>query len=170
MAENTAVRSRVVEEAAVAEAHHGVDRRLATFIGVLGAMFLAALDQTIVGTALPRIVGELNGTNRYSWVVTAYLLTSTIVIAIIGKLSDQLGRKSVFLSGIALFVVASAVCGAAQTMDQLILFRAVQGLGAGVIMGTAFIVIADIFSPAERGRYTGMMSGIFGLASIVGPL
>jgi EmrB/QacA subfamily drug resistance transporter len=156
--------------AAGVETHHGVDRRILTFCGVLGAMFLAALDQTVVGTAMPRIIGDLNGFDRYTWVTTAYLLTSTAMIPIIGKLSEQLGRKRVFLTGILFFLAASALCGQARDMNQLIVFRGIQGLGAGVIMGTAFVIIADLFAPAERGKYTGFMSAVFGVSSIVGPL
>ncbi|MHB8509011.1 MAG: MDR family MFS transporter [Candidatus Dormibacteria bacterium] len=156
--------------APVTDEHHGVDRRLLTFLGVLAAIFLSALDQTIVGTALPKIVSDLNGFDRYTWITTAYLLTSTAVVPVVGKLSEQLGRKKVFLTGIVMFLAGSALCGAAQGMNQLILFRGVQGIGGGVLTGTAFAIIADLFSPAERGKYTGMVAGMFGLASIVGPL
>jgi EmrB/QacA subfamily drug resistance transporter len=152
------------------EEHHGIDRRMITFFGVMAAIFLSALDQTIVGTALPRVVGELKGFDRYTWVTTVYLLTSTAVVPIVGKLSEQLGRKRVFLTGISLFLVGSALCGLSQDMTQLIAFRAFQGVGAGILMGTAFAVIADLFSPAERAKYTGMVAAMFGLASIVGPL
>ena len=158
---------------ALAAAEHRLhipDRRILTFIGVLAAMFLAALDQTIVSTAMPRIVRELNGLSQYSAVTTAYLLTSTAMIPIVGKLSEQLGRKRVFLTGIVFFLFASVLCGQARDMNQLVLFRGIQGLGAGVIMGTAFVIIADLFAPAERGKYTGFMSAVFGLSSIVGPL
>jgi len=157
-----------------AAAHHSglhvPNRRILTFVGVLAAMFLAALDQTIVGTAMPRIVADLSGFDRYTWVTTAYLLSSTAVIPIVGKLSEQLGRKRVFLTGIVFFLAASVLCGQAQDMNELIAFRGIQGLGAGVIMGTAFVIIADLFAPAERGKYTGYMSAVFGLSSIVGPL
>jgi EmrB/QacA subfamily drug resistance transporter len=150
--------------------HHGLDRRMVTFFGVMAAMFLAALDQTIVGTAAPRIVKELNGLDRLAWVTTAYLLTSTAIVPVIGKLSEQLGRKRVFLSGIVLFLLGSALSGLAQDMNQLILFRGFQGIGAGVLTGTAFAIIADLFSPVERGKYTGLFVSVFGLASILGPL
>jgi len=161
---------RVKEQTGSPATHHGVDRRMITFIGVLCAMFLAALDQTIVSTALPQIVKDLHGGTAISPVVTSYLLTSTAVIAIVGKLSGQVGRKLTVMVGIVSFVVFSAACGAAQNMTQLIIFRGIQGIGGGIIMGTVFVVIADIFSPAERGRYTGLMSAVFGLAAIVGPL
>jgi EmrB/QacA subfamily drug resistance transporter len=146
------------------------DARTVTFAGVLAVMFLSALDQTIVGTAMPTIARELNGVDRYTWVTTAYLLTSTAVIPIVGKLSEQLGRKQVVIAAIGLFLLASMLCGAAPSMNWLITFRALQGIGGGMITGTAFVVIADLFAPAERGRYMGMLSGVFGVASVVGPL
>jgi EmrB/QacA subfamily drug resistance transporter len=147
-----------------------LDPRLVTFFGVMAAMFLSALDQTIVGTAMPTIARSLGGVSRYTWVTTAYLLTSTAIVPVVGKLSEQLGRKRVFLAAIVAFLGGSALCGAAPTMDWLIAFRSLQGFGAGMLTGTAFAVIADLFSPAERGKYTGMMAGVFGLASVVGPL
>jgi EmrB/QacA subfamily drug resistance transporter len=147
-----------------------IDTRTLTFVGVLAAMFLSALDQTIVGTAMPTVARELNGVDRYTWVTTGYLLTSTAVIPVVGKLSEQLGRKQVFVAAIGLFLFGSALCGAAPTMNWLIAFRALQGVGGGMIAGTAFAVIADLFTPSERGRYTGMLSGVFGIASVVGPL
>jgi EmrB/QacA subfamily drug resistance transporter len=144
--------------------------RLLTFLGVLAAIFLSALDQTIVGTALPKVIGELNGLDYYTWVTTVYLLTATAVVPVVGKLSEQLGRKRVFLTGIVVFLVGSALCGAAQDMTQLIAFRGLQGVGGGILTGTAFAVIADLFAPAERAKYTGLVAGMFGVASIVGPL
>lgn len=153
-----------------AQTHHGPDRRILTFAGVMAAIFLSALDQTIVGTSMPRIAAELNGFSQYNWVTVAYLLTSTAVVPVVGKLSQELGRKRVFLTGIVLFLIGSALCGAAQNMTQLIAFRGFQGIGGGVLTGTAFAVIADLFTPAERGKYTGMVAGVFGLASIIGPL
>jgi EmrB/QacA subfamily drug resistance transporter len=141
-----------------------------TFFGVMAAMFLSALDQTIVGTAMPTIARELGGVNRYTWVTTVYLLTSTAVVPVVGKLSEQLGRKRVFMAAIVAFLGGSALCGAAPSMSWLIAFRGLQGVGAGMLTGTAFAVIAELFSPAERGRYVGMMTGVFGLASVVGPL
>ena len=104
------------------EEHHGIDRRMITFFGIMAAIFLSALDQTIVGTALPRVVSELKGFDRYTWVTTIYLLTSTSVVPIVGKLSEQLGRKRVFLTGIGVFLVGSMLCGLSQDMTQLILF------------------------------------------------
>jgi len=148
-----------------------------TLAGLLLSVLLAALDQTIVGTAEPRIIASLSGFNRYPWVATAYMLTSTIVVPIIAKLSDLWGRKWFFLWGSAVFVATSALCGAAgdlnflglDGMNQLILFRGLQGIGAGAIMGLIFTIVGDIFSPAERGRYQGFFSGVWGLAAIFGP-
>ena len=153
-----------------AEHHDHPERRLLTFVGVMAAMFLSALDQTIVGVSMPRIIKELNGFERYTWVITVYLLMSTAVVPVVGKLSEQLGRKRVFLVGIAMFLLGSALAGASQSLNQLILFRGFQGLGGGILTGTAFAVIADLFSPAERGKYTGFMVAVFGLANILGPV
>jgi len=157
-------------ESSPAEHRHLPERRLLTFVGVMAAMFLSALDQTIVGVSMPRIIKELNGFDRYTWVTTVYLLVSTAMVPVVGKLSEQLGRKRVFLVGIAMFLLGSALAGASQSMDQLILFRGFQGIGGGILTGTAFAIIADLFSPAERGKYTGFMVGVFGLANILGPL
>lgn len=143
---------------------------LIVFGAVLTGMFLAALDQTIVSTALPTIVGELGGLEQLSWVITAYLLTSTASMPLYGKLSDLYGRKLLFQAAISIFVVGSLLSGVAQNMDQLIIFRAVQGIGAGGIMTMAQAIIGDIVSPRERGRYTGYMGGVFALASVLGPL
>jgi EmrB/QacA subfamily drug resistance transporter len=143
---------------------------LAIYSGLMLGMLLAALDQTIVSTALPTIVGDLGGLNRLSWVVTAYLLTSTISQPIYGKLGDLYGRKRLFQSAIAIFLVGSALCGISQNMDELIGFRALQGLGAGGLMVGALSIIGDIVPPRERGRYQGYMGGVFAISSVVGPL
>jgi len=143
---------------------------LAIYSGLMLGMLLAALDQTIVSTALPTIVGDLGGLNRLSWVVTAYLLTSTISQPIYGKLGDLYGRKRLFQAAIAIFLVGSALCGISQNMDQLIGFRALQGLGAGGLMVGALSIIGDIVPPRERGRYQGYMGGVFAISSVVGPL
>src|SRR3982074_116269 len=133
------------------------------------ALFLAALDQTIVGTALPRIVAELNGLDYYSWVLTAYLVTSTIMTPISGKLGDLFGRKPLLLIGMIGFVLASALCGQARDMMQLVAFRGIQGLFAGVLFSSVFASIADIFTIERRTRLQGLFGGIFGIASVVGP-
>src|SRR5215210_396579 len=140
-------------------------QRLITVVGCLLAMLLAALDQTIVGTAMPRIVAELHGFDHYAWVTTAYLLTSTAVVPIVGKLSDMYGRKYFLMSSAALFVLASMLCGLAQDMTQLIVFRGLQGLAGGTLMATVFTVISVIYPPADRGRIQGVFAGLFGFAS-----
>ena len=140
------------------------------FPALLLVMLLAALDQTIVSTALPTIVGELGGLNNLSWVVTAYLLTSTIVVPLYGKFGDLFGRKIVLQAAIVLFLVGSALCGIAQNMAQLIVLRALQGLGGGGLLVVTMAAIADVIPPADRGRYQGVFGGVFGLATVVGPL
>lgn len=137
--------------------------------GLLLALTLSSLDATIVGTALPTIVGDLHGFDQYSWVVTAYLLTSTTVVPIVGKLSDQFGRKGFLLAGIALFLLGSALAGTSHTMTRLILFRGLQGLGAGFMQTLAFTLVADLFPPAERARWQGVFVSVLSLALIVGP-
>jgi EmrB/QacA subfamily drug resistance transporter len=132
-------------------------------------MTLAALDTTIVGTALPSIVGKLGGFDLYSWVFSIYLLTSTTTVPIYGKLADLYGRKLVFLFGIAVFLIGSVASGASQTMEQLILFRALQGLGAGAVVPIVLTIIGDIFDLSERARVQGFFSGVWGVASVVGP-
>jgi EmrB/QacA subfamily drug resistance transporter len=137
--------------------------------GTMLALLLAALDQTIVGTAIPRIVADLNGLDRLAWVTTAYLVTSTTMTPIAGKLGDLFGRKPFLLAGMIGFVAASALCGLSQDMTQLIIARGVQGIFGGVLFATVFSVIGDLFSASARGRAQGLFGGVFGLASIVGP-
>ena len=147
---------------------HG--RVLVVFSGLLLAMLLAALDQTIVATALPTIVGELGGLERLAWVVTSYLLAQTVVTPLYGKLGDLYGRKGILQGAVVLFLIGSALCGMSRTMMQLIAFRAVQGLGGGGLMVTAMAVVGDIVSPRDRGRYQGIFGAVFGVASVAGPL
>jgi len=138
--------------------------------GLLISMLLAALDQTIVGTALPVIVGELGGLERLSWVVTAYLLAQTIVTPVYGKLGDLYGRKRMLQVSVVVFLVGSALCGLSRNMPELIAFRALQGIGGGGLMVTAMAVVADLLPPRERGRYQGLFGAVFGLASAAGPV
>jgi len=134
---------------------------------VLLGLFLAALDQTIVATALPAIVRDFNGIDLISWVSAGYLLASTAMVPIYGKLSDMYGRKPILLWGIVVFLLGSALCGIAGSMLQLIAFRVVQGIGAAAITSTAFATPADLFVPAERPKYMGLFGGVFGIASVV---
>ncbi|HYT86845.1 MAG TPA: MDR family MFS transporter, partial [Burkholderiales bacterium] len=146
-------------------------RALWTVFGALMlGMFLAALDQTIVSTALPTIVGDLGGLSHLSWVVTSYLLAATVSTPIYGKLGDMYGRKPVFQAAILIFLAGSMLAGLSQTMDQLIGFRALQGIGAGGLMVGAQAIIADIVPPRERGRYMGLIGSVFAVASVAGPL
>jgi EmrB/QacA subfamily drug resistance transporter len=144
-------------------------RLFSILLGVILGMLLAALDQTIVGTALPRIVANLGGLDHYAWVVTAYLLASTVSIPIWGKLSDIYGRRTFFILGMVIFLIGSALAGTSQNMTQLIIYRGIQGVGAGAMMPIALAIIGDIFPPAERGKWQGLIVAVFGLASIVGP-
>src|SRR2546428_3309076 len=138
-------------------------------IALMLGMSLAALDTTIVGTALPSIVGKLGGITLYSWVFSAYLLTCTSTVEIYGKLADLFGRKPLFLFGSAVFLIGSIASGAAQSMEQLIIFRAIQGLGAGAVLPIVLTIIGDIFALEERAKVQGLFSGVWGLSSIIGP-
>jgi len=139
-------------------------------VGTLTALFVAAMNQTTVTTALPAIIGDLGGLNLFSWVFTAFMLTSTTTMPLAGKLSDMFGRKPFFLTGITVLMLTSIGAATSQSMEQLIVWRAIQGFGSGMMMGNAFAIIGDMFPPAERGKYQGLFSGAFGLASILGPL
>ncbi|HEX7049441.1 MAG TPA: MDR family MFS transporter [Longimicrobiales bacterium] len=146
----------------------GRERRLVTAALILG-MFLAALEATAVGTAMPTVVGELGGVARYSWVFSAYLLTSTTTVPLYGKLADLYGRKRIYVVAVALFLVGSALSGSARSMEQLIFYRAIQGLGAGGVMPVAITLVGDIFTLEERGHMQGLFSGVWGVSSLVGP-
>ena len=140
-----------------------------TMGGLMLALFLAALDQTVVSTAMPRIIADLGGFDRFTWVTTSYLVASTTAVPIVGRLSDLYGRKTFFLGGIIVFLVGSVLAGASQTMNQLIFFRAIQGIGGGSVMALSFASVGDLFPPAERGKYQGIVAGVFGLSSVIGP-
>jgi EmrB/QacA subfamily drug resistance transporter len=134
------------------------------------AMLLAALDQTIVSTALPKIASDLNGLSKYSWVATAYLLTSAVSTPLYGKISDMFGRKKIFMSAIVIFLIGSVLCGLSQSMNQLIVFRGIQGIGAGGLMVLVFAIVGDIIPPRQRGKYQGYFGAVFAVSSVVGPL
>src|SRR5437667_8695358 len=140
------------------------------FTGLMAGMLLAALDQTIVATALPTIVGDLGGLRQLSWVVTACILTSTVSVPLWGKVSDLFGRKRIFQTAIVIFLTGSALAGLSQNMGELIAFRALQGAGAGGLLATAQAIIGDIVSPRDRGKYQGYLGAVFAFASVVGPL
>ncbi len=140
------------------------------FAALMLVMLLASLDQTIVSTALPTIVGEFGGLAHLSWIVTAYMLATTVVTPLYGKLGDLFGRKIVLQAAIVLFLVGSALCGLSQSMTELIVFRAIQGLGGGGLMVTTMAAVGDIIPPRERGRYQGIFGGVFGLSTVLGPL
>src|SRR3954454_5948888 len=148
------------------------DRRrpLLTFSGLLLAMLLASLDQTIVSTALPTIVGDLGGIDQLSWVVTAYMLAATVTMPLWGRASDLYGRKTLFIAAIGVFLAGSALSGAAQSLGELIAFRALQGTGAGGLMTLAMAIVGEIVTPRERGRYQGYIQMVFVVASVAGPL
>src|ERR1044071_5298579 len=145
-------------------------RRWAVTAGVMLGMFLAALEATVVGTAMPTVIASLGGLDRYSWVFSAYLLTSTVTVPVWGRLSDLYGRRPLYLAAVICFLVGSALSGASQTITQLILFRAVQGLGAGGLIPLTMTITGDIYTLRERANMQGLFSGVWGLASILGPL
>src|SRR3954447_15146807 len=145
-------------------------RRNLIFVAVLLGMLLAALDQTIVATALPTVVADLGGAGHQSWVVTSYLLASTIVTAIVGKLGDLFGRKMVFAAAVVFFLAGSVLCGLAGSMTMLVASRALQGIGGGAIMVTATALIGEVIPLRDRGRYQGALGAVFGVTTVVGPL
>ncbi len=147
-----------------------IGRILAIYSGLMVALLLAALDQTIVATALPRVVGELGGIGQYSWVFTAYMLGSTVTVPLYGKLGDAHGRKPLFIIAITIFLIGSALCGAAQNMVQLVVFRAIQGVGAGGLFPLTLAMVGMIVPPRDRGKYQGLIGSVFAAASIIGPL
>lgn len=149
--------------------HLSQKRKMTIMFAIIVSMFFAAINQTIVGTALPRIIATLGGIDYYTWVITIFMLTSTIATVLVGKLSDIYGRKPFILTGIVFFMIGAFLSGLSKDIFQLIAFRGVQGIGAGIIMATAFTAIGDLFSPRERGRWSGIMGAVFGLSSVVGP-
>jgi EmrB/QacA subfamily drug resistance transporter len=146
-----------------------IGRVLAIYVGLMTVLLLAALDQTIVATALPRIVSDIGGLTSYSWVITSYMLASTVTVPLYGKLGDVHGRRTLFMVAISIFLVGSALCGLAQNMTELVLFRAVQGLGAGGLFPLALATVGVIVPPRDRGRYQGLIGATFAFASIAGP-
>ncbi|GKU79200.1 MDR family MFS transporter [Paenibacillus sp. L3-i20] len=149
--------------------HLSHKRKLTIMAAIIMAMFFSAINQTIVSTAMPRIIAELNGMEYYSWVITIYMLTSTLATVLVGKLSDIYGRKPFLLIGIVIFMIGAFLTGFSRDIIELIIYRGVQGLGAGIIMSTVFTAVGDLFSPRERGKWTGVMMGVFGFSSILGP-
>ncbi|WP_439020619.1 MDR family MFS transporter [Bacillus thuringiensis] len=150
------------------EQQDNINKKL-LLIGLVIAMLFAALDGTIVGTAMPRIVGELGGLSLMTWLTTAYMLTSTTVVPIAGKLADLLGRRNVYITGLVIFMIGSALCGMANGMTELIIFRGIQGLGGGIMMPMAMIIIGDMFTGKERAKWQGIFGALYGLASVIGP-
>jgi EmrB/QacA subfamily drug resistance transporter len=150
--------------------HYSHSEIMVIISALMLVMLLAALDQTIVSTALPRIATDLHGLNKLSWVATAYLLTSAITTPIYGKISDLFGRKKIFQTAIVIFLVGSALCGISQTMNELVIARALQGIGAGGLMSLVLAIVGDIISPRERGKYMGYFLGVFAVSSVAGPL
>jgi EmrB/QacA subfamily drug resistance transporter len=138
--------------------------------GTMLGLFTSAMDQTVVGTSMPTIIADLGGFGLFSWVGTGFMLASTATVPVVGKLTDIYGRKPFYMAGIFILILGSALCGSSQNVEQLIAFRVIQGLGAGMIMGIAFAILGDVFTPAERGRWAGLMSGVFASASVLGPL
>ncbi|HLM19362.1 MAG TPA: MFS transporter, partial [Acidimicrobiia bacterium] len=145
-------------------------RIILTTTGAIAGMFLAALDSTIVATAMPTIIGDLHGIDHYAWVFTAYLLAEIASIPVWGRLADMYGRKRIFLIGMVIFVVGSVLCGLSTSMLQLILFRALQGVGAGCLLPVAQTIVADLYTLEQRAKLSAVMSAVFGFSSVIGPL
>src|SRR5438105_218422 len=164
-------RKRMTEATAMASVEQpGAPRVRLIFGALLLVLLLASLDQTIVSTALPTIVGDLGGISKLSWVVTAYLLASTVAGPLYGKIGDLYGRKLVLQAAIVIFLAGSALCGISQNMTELIVFRAIQGLGGGGLFVITIAVIGDIIPPRDRGRYQGFFGAVFGVSTVIGPL
>jgi EmrB/QacA subfamily drug resistance transporter len=144
-------------------------RKMTIMFAIIAAMFFSAINQTIVSTAMPRIIAVLNGMEHYSWVITIYMLTSTLSTVLVGKLSDIYGRKPFILSGIVIFMVGAFLTGLSNTIFDMILYRGIQGVGAGIIMATVFSAVGDLFPPRERAKWTGVMMAVFGFSSVIGP-
>ncbi|MFD1395438.1 MDR family MFS transporter [Kroppenstedtia eburnea] len=149
--------------------HLDTRKKVAIMLAIMASMLFASLNQTIVGTSLPRIVTVLGGIEYFNWVFTIFMLASSVTAILVGKLSDIYGRKIFILTGLGIFMVGSFLCGTASDMIQLIIYRGIQGFGGGMIMSTAFTAVGDLFSPRERGRWQGLMSSVFGLSSVLGP-
>ncbi|QJD84902.1 MDR family MFS transporter [Cohnella herbarum] len=144
-------------------------RKVTIMMAIIAAMFFSAINQTIVSTAMPRIIAILGGMEYYTWVITIYMLTSTIATVLVGKLSDIYGRKPFILAGIIFFIIGAFLSGFSTDIYQLIIYRGIQGIGAGIIMASAFTAVGDLFSPRERGKWTGIMMAVFGFSSVLGP-
>ncbi|SHE10566.1 Multidrug-efflux transporter 3 [Chlamydia abortus] len=149
--------------------HLSNKRKVSIMIAIMAAMFFSAINQTIIGVAMPRIIAKLGGMDYYTWAITIYLLTSTVATVLVGKLSDIYGRKPFVLVGIGVFMLGAFLSGFSKDIIQLIIYRGIQGVGAGIIMSTAFTAVGDLYAPRERARWTGLMSGVFGLSSVLGP-
>ncbi|KQO18121.1 MDR family MFS transporter [Paenibacillus sp. Leaf72] len=149
--------------------HLSQKRKLTIMVAIMFAMFFAAINQTIVSTAMPRIIAELHGMELYTWSISIYMLTSTIATVLVGKLSDIYGRKPFILAGILFFIIGAFLAGTSTDVYQMIFYRAIQGVGAGIIMATAFTAVGDLFPPRERGKWTGIMTAVFGFSSVLGP-
>ncbi|MDQ0890640.1 EmrB/QacA subfamily drug resistance transporter [Paenibacillus sp. V4I9] len=160
---------KIASEKSIEAAAPELKNRGLLLTGLIIAMLFGALDGTIVGTAMPRIVGEFGGLGLMAWLTTAYMLTSTVVVPIAGKLADLIGRRVIYVTGLVIFIAASALCGMSQNMTELILFRGLQGVGGGIMMPMAMIIIGDLFTGKQRAKWQGVFGAIFGLSSVIGP-